>query len=184
MLVSVFYTLGGIVYGIVAILFIGFADTVNEVPLAREATGFVVALAAIFIVISLIHFAITYGIWNITQWGWIGGLVTSGLYGVIWLLGSIEGDALAIVFLLLSVAVIGYLGYQSSLFRGTSQPAQQPPAREPRDDRQQRRRRGGQQGQQGQYAQQGQQGQQGQRGRQNPGGTGESQDDGWDNSRR
>ena len=116
MAISVWYVISALFVVLISLLFFAGGALLADIGLPGGG-GFVAVLGLIVLVLGLIIFAVAYGLWNMTEWGWLGGLILGGLGVVGNLFGAIEAQMSAIVFLIIYGAIVWYLWDNQDLFR-------------------------------------------------------------------
>ncbi len=97
--VSAIFVIWGLLCIVGGLVMVAFTDALSQIPVV-DLTGFGVTFALIFFLIAAVDFALAYGIWHVTQWGWLGGLILSILFTLLWLVSLIqEVDILSLIFL-------------------------------------------------------------------------------------
>jgi uncharacterized membrane protein (DUF2068 family) len=103
--VFIFYGILGVIGGLAMV---AFADAVSSLP--GDLAGLGIAGALIFFLLAGIDIALGYGIWNLEEWGWYGGVIIAAL-SVLWWVFTIvnEFSFLSLVLLLVSVYCVAAL---------------------------------------------------------------------------
>jgi uncharacterized membrane protein (DUF2068 family) len=90
------------------------------VPIVADSAGEYLYLAVLAGVAPLgfgvAHAIVTWGLWNLRKWAWIGAMLISGVYAVVFLLNVPD----SIPFLAVPAAVVIYLYSQRHLFLSES----------------------------------------------------------------
>ena len=103
--VAAVFVVWGALLSVVGLVFVAFSSLISDIPVSG-LQEFGIAISLIFFLFALIDFVVAYGIWNVTEWGWMGGLIISSLATVLYLLGVL-GGAVDVV----SIALLGVTAF-------------------------------------------------------------------------
>lgn len=119
--VSMIFGLWGLLWTSLGISIAAYADSVADWPVddAQEAAEVFLLIALAFFVLAVIDFAVGYGIWRRSTWGWYAGFAISGLSTLLWF-GTLlaGGDLSDAILLVVSAGCAWALWDEMGCFRG------------------------------------------------------------------
>lgn len=118
-MITAYYALGSVTLAILALTVVAGARVLGGLPILGFG-AFAYGMGGLLALLAGVNAAVTYGIWTMSEWGWIAGMVTSGAYALAHLFGTLSGFGFSLATFAISVAIVWYLHRERDRFRRTS----------------------------------------------------------------
>jgi hypothetical protein len=124
---------------VAALLVIVYAAALSFIGMTVSGLGiFLIPLVVVFLILGIFSFILAFGLWTGKHWAWVSTVVLSIIGVALSIIGTILGNYLDIVLIVLYVVMLGYLStfgvrmfFGRAPYPGYSDPPPPPPPQAP-----------------------------------------------------